>query len=918
MANTISDTSALSTAGAAPSTQSAPLPTPTYSFPVGSAGYQFQWVNQPLNYLPQDALPKYQNLVDQQQAWDQAHPSHGGKDDKANPFDQQINNFLDPYLAKFGTSTAQQSNFSDRYNFDANGNVVDPTVCKSFADQIIPELTMALASAAFAPAIGAMLPGAATAGAAATPLNIGLSNALTSGAITQGMGGNGLIAGLTAGVGAGLQAAGPMFSNPLSNVSSYVNEGLQNLGVGAETANTIGNSFTNALGRSATSAGLAALTGGNVGRAAEAGAIAGGVSPIVNDVIGKTIDLTDPTSKTLANIAASGLSQGAATSLLGGKFGTGLESGLITGGLSALRGALRSSPPGLSTSDDKAARADYLANNPDAIQSSVNDMNLVYSGDINRTLDTINGVAPPDTTTQNLTPEELASGITPVNPEDIAANAQAGEQAGGQALQDYANQNIPDVTVTASRDSIPANLTPVTPVVTSPLSTVTDNTVSNVQNNNLEDVVVTGQKQQPDLTPVTPVVTSPLSTVSDSPLNDTEIQVTGKKPTSDFTPIDVPVSLPPIDPNDLNFKQPELPTDTGVKSSASGTGVSTGTSTGKSSQGASGAQSGLSAAQQIYGPEVFTIHRSTGSPIEQQLQQISSKMDVPASGQIEKELSDLLQERGYDVSQLGMASGGSASLSGYADGDSVSSDDTPHADDPRVQAYIDKLKRLSQDEGGGLANLTSVVKCISPNITAPPKPMVTVINRPRSSVSHNPLSQIYSQMAAHRTPYGFAYGDCSGMAKGGLPSKYHEAAPKGHKPEFITGLTGYYADGRGTGQSDDIPAMLHDGDYVMDAETVAQLGDGSSKAGRQVLEGFMHQVPHSKAVGGSVVPAKIADGEFVFPAAFVSAIGKGDNKAGAKILDGLREKLREHKRSAPVNKIPPKAKSPLDYIEARK
>jgi hypothetical protein len=155
------------------------------------------------------------------------------------------------------------------------------------------------------------------------------------------------------------------------------------------------------------------------------------------------------------------------------------------------------------------------------------------------------------------------------------------------------------------------------------------------------------------------------------------------------------------------------------------------------------------------------------------------------------------------------------------------------------------------------------------------------------------------------------------LATGGLPHKYAAAAPKGHKPEFITGLTGYYACGGGTGQSDDIPAMLHDGDYVMDAETVSALGDGSSKAGRNVLEGFRQQIPHKKDGGSNPVPAKIADGEYVFPSAFVTALGGGDNKRGAEILDGLRNKLRAHKRAAPLNKIPPKAKDPIEYIKAR-
>jgi hypothetical protein len=154
------------------------------------------------------------------------------------------------------------------------------------------------------------------------------------------------------------------------------------------------------------------------------------------------------------------------------------------------------------------------------------------------------------------------------------------------------------------------------------------------------------------------------------------------------------------------------------------------------------------------------------------------------------------------------------------------------------------------------------------------------------------------------------------MAKGGALDKYADAIPEGHKPEFITGLTGYYAQGNGTGQSDDIDAMLHNGDYVADADLVAALGDGSSKAGAEALEKFRRSVPHQEhADGGTAVPAKIADGEYVFPASFVTAIGKGDNKAGAKILDKMREAIRKHKRSAPNNKIPPKAKSPLDYLK---
>ena len=152
-------------------------------------------------------------------------------------------------------------------------------------------------------------------------------------------------------------------------------------------------------------------------------------------------------------------------------------------------------------------------------------------------------------------------------------------------------------------------------------------------------------------------------------------------------------------------------------------------------------------------------------------------------------------------------------------------------------------------------------------------------------------------------------------AHGGALSHYENAAPEGHHPEFITGVTGNYASGGGTGQSDDIPAMLRDGDYVIDADAVAALGDGSSKAGYQSLMHFKNQFPHHDHHEGEFVPAQIADGEVVLEAPFVTAIGGGDNKRGAKMLDAMRKELRAHKRSAPDTKIPAKAKSPLEYLK---
>jgi hypothetical protein len=121
--------------------------------------------------------------------------------------------------------------------------------------------------------------------------------------------------------------------------------------------------------------------------------------------------------------------------------------------------------------------------------------------------------------------------------------------------------------------------------------------------------------------------------------------------------------------------------------------------------------------------------------------------------------------------------------------------------------------------------------------------------------------------------------DQRGYADGGQVDDYFAEilAQRGYPVDMVPGpenrmyrrhmKRGFAVNGPGTGQSDDIPTMLADGEYVIDADTVAQLGDGSSKAGAQVLDKF-------------------------------------------------REEIRKHKRSAPVDKIPPKAKSPLEYLKA--
>jgi hypothetical protein len=64
------------------------------------------------------------------------------------------------------------------------------------------------------------------------------------------------------------------------------------------------------------------------------------------------------------------------------------------------------------------------------------------------------------------------------------------------------------------------------------------------------------------------------------------------------------------------------------------------------------------------------------------------------------------------------------------------------------------------------------------------------------------------------------------------------------------------------------------------------------------------------------IPAMLADGEFVFPADVVSALGNGSTKAGSDKLYDMMHSIRSYHRSAKPQDLPPPAKkSPLDYLK---
>lgn len=64
------------------------------------------------------------------------------------------------------------------------------------------------------------------------------------------------------------------------------------------------------------------------------------------------------------------------------------------------------------------------------------------------------------------------------------------------------------------------------------------------------------------------------------------------------------------------------------------------------------------------------------------------------------------------------------------------------------------------------------------------------------------------------------------------------------------------------------------------------------------------------------IPAVLSDGEFVIPADVVADLGDGNNDAGAKELYKFMSNIRKHKRGGKVN-LPPKAKDLASYMRGK-
>jgi hypothetical protein len=92
-----------------------------------------------------------------------------------------------------------------------------------------------------------------------------------------------------------------------------------------------------------------------------------------------------------------------------------------------------------------------------------------------------------------------------------------------------------------------------------------------------------------------------------------------------------------------------------------------------------------------------------------------------------------------------------------------------------------------------------------------------------------------------------------------VPGRAEGGSIEGHNPEFyseggLSSMENRYVEGEGDGTSDEVPAMLANGEFVIPADVVSKLGNGSNEAGAGVLDQFLSEIRKHAHSNGEKLP----------------------------------------------------------------
>ena len=147
----------------------------------------------------------------------------------------------------------------------------------------------------------------------------------------------------------------------------------------------------------------------------------------------------------------------------------------------------------------------------------------------------------------------------------------------------------------------------------------------------------------------------------------------------------------------------------------------------------------------------------------------------------------------------------------------------------------------SQLLGGNLFGSSNPATTTATQPTALSPNQQELFNRPSQTFDWNKLQAEAASHGLSLQQYMARNWNRIGTGQYNLPTSTPQMARGG-----ALGNIAYLAQGSGTGRDDTIPAKLSDGEYVIDAETVSMLGDGSNKAGAQKLNKMRTEIRKQK------------------------------------------------------------------------
>ena len=221
-----------------------------------------------------------------------------------------------------------------------------------------------------------------------------------------------------------------------------------------------------------------------------------------------------------------------------------------------------------------------------------------------------------------------------------------------------------------------------------------------------------------------------------------------------------------------------------------------------------------------------------------------------------------------------------------------------------TQNPFDYTSQIFNAASGGSTSSANTIADLKPQLTT--RTAFQFANKPTFSSQLTPQSQ--------QQPVDYTQ-QILNAAQGGLIQGYAEGSGVGQvegvevlKPQVTHGrpvapfFTGprlaqpyrpqQFANGGDVGQ-EHVPQFYSEGGLnTLDNTYVKGEGDGTSDS----------------------VPAMLANGEFVIPADVVSKLGNGSNDAGANVLDEFLSTIRTHAQNHDPKKLPPESKGALAYL----